>query len=392
MEDRLTLDQDAFSIEMQLLLVILRTENMEYVAENEQHLLSETNWKTFIDLARHHRVEPYLHYKLKQLTATGIPSFVKRTFNRDYRVNTFLMLQLCGEIERIGKLFAEHDIRALNLKGPVIAKDLYGDVSLRTSCDLDLVIPISDLQRAEALLAAEGYVKDDYIHTLLNDWKWRHHHTTFSHPQKRIKIELHWRLNPAPSKNPGFDALWERRRTSPSIGRHVYYLGKEDLFLFLVSHGARHGWSRLRWLLDIRQLLQQQPDPDKLVRLLHDNLCLRSGGQAIVLASELLDAEAGPELGKLAGSGRSRRLARDTLFYLERMVNLHTPPVPVEVERHHKRYLFDLLTPRQKLLFIASFLFPYPEDADTLPLPKPLHFLYVPLRPFLWAWRKLAGA
>ena len=32
-----------------------------------------------------------------------------------------------------------------------------------------------------------------------------------------------------------------------------------------------------------------------------------------------------------------------------------------------------------------SFLYPYPEDAETLPLPKYLHFLYFPLRPFLWA-------
>ena len=35
-----------------------------------------------------------------------------------------------------------------------------------------------------------------------------------------------------------------------------------------------------------------------------------------------------------------------------------------------------------------SFLYPYPEDAEILPLPKYLQFLYFPLRPFLWAWRK----
>ena len=29
-----------------------------------------------------------------------------------------------------------------------------------------------------------GYVKDDYIQTVLNDWKWRHHHVTYFHPEK----------------------------------------------------------------------------------------------------------------------------------------------------------------------------------------------------------------
>jgi hypothetical protein len=70
------------------------------------------------------------------------------------------------------------------------------------------------------------------------------------------------------------------------------------------------------------------------------------------------------------------------------MVNLHTDPIPEEVQRYHKRYLFSLLTNGQKLQFIASLLFPYPEDAATLPLPKSLHGFYFVLRPFLWLWRK----
>ena len=40
-------------------------------------------------------------------------------------------------------------------------------------------------------------MKDDYIQTVLNDWKWRHHHVTYFHPEKEIKLEIHWRLNPA---------------------------------------------------------------------------------------------------------------------------------------------------------------------------------------------------
>ena len=55
---------------------------------------------------------------------------------------------------------------------------------------------------------------------------------------------------------------------------------------------------------------------------------------------------------------------------------------------YHKRHLFSLMSNQQKFLFIMSFLYPYPEDAEILPLPKYLHFLYFPLRPFLWAWRK----
>ena len=78
----------------------------------------------------------------------------------------------------------------LVLKGPVLAVDLYGDVSLRTSGDLDILIPINDLDKAENFLLKLGYEKDDYIQTVLNDWKWRHHHVTYFHPQKGIKLKF----------------------------------------------------------------------------------------------------------------------------------------------------------------------------------------------------------
>ena len=108
-------------------------------------------------------------------------------------------------------------------------------------------------------------MKDDYIVKVLNDWKWRHHHITYFHPQKKIKLEVHWRLNPGPGKEPCFNELWERKRISSLTSFPVYFLGREDLFLFLVSHGARHGWSRLRWLVDIHQLVKQELDWSKLI-------------------------------------------------------------------------------------------------------------------------------
>jgi hypothetical protein len=125
--------------------------------------------------------------------------------------------------------------------------------------------------------------------------------------------------------------------------------------------------------------------------LLHKHSYLHIGGQALALVSALFKVTLAPDLEAMASMSRSRRLANEAMFYLKRIVNLHTNPVPEDVDRYHKRHLFALLTTRQKLQFILSFLFPYPEDAETLPLPKSLHILYVPLRPFLWAWRKTVG-
>ena len=201
-------------------------------------------------------------------------------------------------------------------------------------------------------------------------------------------MEVHWRLNPGPAKEPHFDELWDRKRKSSLTNYPIYFLGREDLFLFLVSHGARHGWSRLRWLIDIHQIVKQKLDWKKLIKLLKKYHYLHVGGQALILSSQLLKTPLVEEMKPLLSGNTSRRLAQEAIFYLENMVNLHTDPVPESVAKYHKRHLFSLMSYQQKLFFIMSFLYPYPEDAKALPLPKYLHFLYFPLRPVLWAWRK----
>ncbi|ASN05979.1 nucleotidyltransferase domain-containing protein [Virgibacillus necropolis] len=383
-----TLDLARIPKEVNLILALLKEGNEQYIKEHQVELCNKIDWNAFINQAKHHRVYPLLHNKIKLLEEQLVPTYVRQFLQQQYMQNTFQMLHLSGEMERVSKWFAESQISLLFLKGPVLAHELYGDVSLRTSSDLDMLIPVEKIDQAEQLLVSHGYKKDDYIQTVLNDWKWRHHHVTYIHPVKNIKLEIHWRLNPGPSKEPGFCELWKRKNKSTLTSFPVYLLGKEDLFLFLVSHGSRHGWSRLRWVVDIHRIMKQDINWEMVHELLKSNYFLGIGGQSIILASKLLNAQLTNEMKSLFISKRPRKLAQEAIFYLEAMINLHTDPVPDEVARYHKRYLFSLMSFQQKTIFIISFLYPYPEDAETLPLPKRLHFLYFPLRPILWAWRK----
>ncbi|MDQ0217471.1 Renal dipeptidase [Peribacillus cavernae] len=388
MDKNFRLDLSDLPKELRLILELLRSPNTENICVNSQDLLTDIDWDLFIAQTKHHRVYPILNTKIKLLDEDLIPPFVFQYLNQQYKKNTFQMLHLSAEMEQVCKLFSQEGIRTLFLKGPVLAQELYGDISLRTSSDVDFLIPIQELEQAEELLVKLGYEKDDYIETVLNDWRWRHHHVTYFHPYKRIKLEVHWRLNPGPGKEPTFNELWERKSRSTLTSSPIYLLGREDLFLFLVSHGARHGWSRLRWLIDIKQLMKQEVKWETAYKLLKSYGYHHVGGQGIILALQLLHTDFLDEMGPMLVSERSQRLAQEAIFYLETMVNLHTDPVPEDVARYHKHHLFSLMSYRQKFFFIISFLHPYPEDAETLPLPEKLHFLYFPLRPLLWAWRK----
>ncbi|MBW4082050.1 nucleotidyltransferase family protein [Paenibacillus sp. S150] len=391
MTDGYALDKKSLSKELMLLLAVLKTDDIDETAERNPQMFADIDWELWVRLSLHHRVFPYIYPKLSRMHEEHVPAGVTQRLKWEYRKNTVQMLQLSGEMGYIGEELAKQNIRSLFLKGPVLAQELYGDISLRTSRDLDFLVPMEQLAEAEALLVRLGYIKEEDFESILGDWKWREHHTTFNHPAKGIKAEVHWRLSPGPSREPGFDELWRRARTSSHFGRNVHYLGSEDLFLFLVAHGSRHGWSRLRWLLDIKLLLLQKPDSGKLSGLLQRYNYADAGGQALLLAADLLEAPVEPALAGLAERPKARRIARLALFYVARMVNLHNPPLEPEVKRHYKYYQPAILTPWHQLLYVIGFLYPYAADAKTLPLPKRLHVLYFPLRPFLWTWRRVRG-
>ncbi|MGG1629479.1 nucleotidyltransferase domain-containing protein [Rossellomorea sp. NRS-1567] len=371
--------------ELLLIIDILKHDKLQ---EN-RFRVSSVDWEEFVRLVKHHRVYPQVYIKLVEYPITFIPDYVMKILKQLYQKNTFHMLHLSGAMVKVSQLFSDNSIKALFLKGPILATDIYGELSLRTCSDLDVLIHIDNLEEVDALLKYNGYKKDDYITTILSDWKWRHHHVTYYHPENKVKVEIHWRLNPGPSKEPGFKELWSSRREKPiSSHNSLAYLGREHLLCFLLTHGARHGWSRLRWLEDVRLLLQQDIEWENVDGILREYQCTHLYKKTLLLCTELFSTSTHLETQRNFEDQQSVHLAQQTLYYLENKVNLHSTPLPVDIAEFHKKYLFLIKPFQQKVWFYLSLLHPYPEDLHTLYLPKKLHFLYFPLRPFLSVWRR----
>ncbi|MCU6600470.1 nucleotidyltransferase family protein [Peribacillus frigoritolerans] len=377
MEDKnYRIDLSLISKELKLILEIIKTKNDDIIGLFKNELFSNIDWDIFLKLAKHHRIYPFIYGKLKSINDKIIPNYVIQTLYNDYKKNTFQMLQLSGEMEQVSELFTKNQIRTLFLKGPVIAADIYGDISLRTSKDLDILIPITNLEKAENLLLSLGYEKKR-VPNVLNEWKWRSLHDTYYHSQKQIQIEIHWRLHPSPSKEPSFDELWERKRVSKITTYPVFFLGEEDLFLFLIAHGARHGWFRLRWLVDVNQMLNKGVEVEKINIFSKKYKYRHIVGQALILASQLFDTTINKEFKSLTRN-HSKKLAQKSFFFINQMNEFEYP----------KDYLFSLKSTSNKFLSLLILIYPTYVDTEILRLPKRLHFLYFPLRPFLWVWRK----
>lgn len=386
MDHKFQLDLTLMPKELKILLELIKDDNDEHIHQRKNVWFTSMDWDYFLKLAMHHRIYPLVYLKLKEVASELTPSYVLQTLQVEYQKNTFQMLRLSGEMERVSKLFTENQIRSLFLKGPAVAHDLYGDISLRTSKDLDILIPEPDLEKTENLLLNEGYEKEE-APTVLNEIKWRHHHIAYFHPKKKIQIEIHWRLHPRPMKEPKFEELWERKSTSSLTKHPVSFLGREDLVLYLIAHGARHGWFRLRWLKDIDQMFKHKMDYKKISLFIKEYQHQRLVGQASVLTSELFNRSIYVHFNGLLQRGYSQNLAQKAIYYMQEIMQIHGE-VSEEVLSYHKHYLFSLKSIRQKVLFTIISFYPNPLDEATLTLPKQLHFLYFPLRPFLWTWRK----
>ncbi|MFK4391694.1 Renal dipeptidase [Bacillus sp. AFS026049] len=406
--DKSSLDLSNIPKEIKILLQIMSENNIS-LSSLKNVSFSNIDWELFLQLAEHHRVVPLIYSKMKKINHKGIPSHVTETLYKEYKKNTFQMLNFSGEMEQVSKLFTENQIRLLFLKGPIIAADLYGDISLRTSKDLDILIQKKDLTKAEQLLLNFGYVKEENLDNL-DEWKWMNHHLTFFHPQKKVEIEIHWRLHPPPTKVPSFNELWNRKRISPLTSYPVYFFGKEDLFLYLIAHGAKHGWFRLRWLADIDQIIRKRIISEKDILMLKNYQNQHLGGQAqfligqaLLLSSQLLKTPIHEEMQTFRGKKRSRKLAQLAIFYITEKGQVYIKkskdacseyPESHSIKSNLKksfiinRYLFSIKSNLQKFIFVIKLLFPSSADEETLRLPKPLYFLYLPLHPLLWFWRK----
>lgn len=149
-------------------------------------------------------------------------------------------------------------VRAVALKGPLLAERLYGSPLARASVDLDLLVLPSELERAMAALARAGYQAGSARE--VRGYRRHHHHVPLGHAAYPT-VELHFaayvgfgvELAAAPLLARSIP--WQ----SPSTGLRARVLRAEDELVYLAVHGAGHRFARLVWLYDLKLLARAHP-------------------------------------------------------------------------------------------------------------------------------------
>jgi hypothetical protein len=178
------------------------------------------------------------------------------------------------------------------------------------------------------------------------------------------------------------DGIFSRAVLVTLCGRRVPTMAPEDLLLTLCIHGAKHGWSQLKWVCDLDRIIAANPELDWDFTFAHARL-LR--GERLLLlglsvAAELLGTELPPEaLARVREDGIAAELASSAA----RGFRLYSggdgePPASAstylrsrEDLRDRFAYCFGMLTT------------PTLADWESLSLPDalfPLYYVHRPLR------------
>jgi Uncharacterised nucleotidyltransferase len=348
-------------------------------------LAAGVRWRILLDLAERHGVQPLLYQGLSRADGL-VPAPEMRVLAQLYQANLHKSLLIARELIHLVDHLAGIRIEVLAYKGVALAEPVYGDMALRQTGDIDLLIHSRDLLQIQAAVRELGYVP----HLSLSVAQERPYLNSgyeyvFDGRAGRNLLELQWAILPRfYAVDFDHDELFRRAVSVKVAGHPMKTPSPEDLFLILSVHAAKHVWGRLIWLCDLARIMclpqldwswiASQSRVLGIVRILRVSLLLTSRLLQVNFpeaADRNLPAD--PEADALA-SEIEAQIANASEFHVESLAYFKLMLRLRENRRDRRRFLTRLI------------LTPGPGEWSAVRLPEPLFPLYHLVR--LW---RLAG-
>ena len=283
------------------------------------------DWARFLRVVARQRVSGLAYAALKS-AGVAPPPEIEAALARSAQAVAVRALALAAEAVRLQALLEASGVPALFIKGAALAQLAYAGQSVKHCRDIDVLVAPADAERAFALLEQEGYAavvpKGPLTEAQRRIVFRLHKDIELYKPERRLSVELHWRLmdNPVLLETVGAHSPSQQVLV---LGGALSTLADAQLFAYLVTHGATHCWFRLKWLADLNAWLAGKNDHEvqgfyAAAEALGVGSC---AGQALLLcelllgysipaalASRLQAPQTAPDAGR--GRGRDGRTGR----------------------------------------------------------------------------------
>jgi hypothetical protein len=325
------------------LLVLCSVDIQTQKQKKDMLKLLQTNidWEKFFQLAVKHRTYPLVSKNLKNIELENMEGLILlEELSSMNQLDSFLQM---SELLRLMNNFKKLDIKAISIKGPALANYVYADMSMRVSRDIDILVSIDDLTMVDRILIGEGFVPIkaskqaflQYKNYVLKNF----HHTSYKN-EIGIQLELHWCLNEG-DDTLSFETLWDYRKENQIYGRTVNLLNDEENLIYLIVHGSKHAWKRLRWICDIYEITcKKEIDWNYIVRKMKKQGKLHLLHQTFLLLNKLFQYQ--PPV-RLKASVKVRRAGRHlAAIAFQFLINTEEEPEAYGQSLFYlyKRYMF----------------------------------------------------
>jgi hypothetical protein len=378
--------------EKRLLVCCARTRIEPRMAQEIRDLAAASlDWDFLLTAAAENSILPLLARQLASAAADIVPPNQLERLKNGARANAVRCLVLTAELIKIMDLFRSQGIQAMPYKGPVLAVQAYGDVTLREFDDLDIVLRQRDMAKANDVIQNTGYrPRFPWIFasggSSVIPGEYNYHDE-----ERRLIVELHTErtLRHFPIR-PDLDEMARRSVSVALSGHEVPTFGPEDMLPLLCIHGSKDFWERISWIADISEFVQSQPrlDWNQVIRRAD---ALRAGRMlniGLALAAKLLAAPLPDEVSaRVRSDSVAAAIASEAA---QRHLRRESPERDTAARFHFRRRMVQgTLAGWRYSMWLATQ--PADEDGAMMRLPRPLAPLYAVLRP-LRLWRKYGSS
>jgi hypothetical protein len=249
-------------LETQLILGCAQTAIPPLQSEQISRILCQTlDWDYVLFTASRNGLLPILSWNLLENFPGALPPEIKESLFSFYQSHTQENLFLAFKLTEIVRLLRKNGIPVFSFKGATLAIQAYGNLALRHYVDLDILVQPKHFDKTINLLLSNGYKTIGSSGPLKRKVLFftRKKDLSLISPGNRVRIELHWKLSGSHFALPfELNQLWDRLDKLSFGGTELSVFAFNDLFVYLCLHGSRHGWERIAWICDLRELIRSQ--------------------------------------------------------------------------------------------------------------------------------------
>lgn len=290
---------------------------------------SDIRWDRLLALSRRHRMQGLVWEGL-QSVAGQIPEGVATHLRDDAAEVIRANLQTAAETARLLGRFKDAGVDLLFLKGLALGALAYRNPYLKMGWDIDLLVSVTQLDRACRLLRSAGYtpvIPAASNEQQLAEWHEVRKESVWRRADGAFYIDLHSRLSDNPALLGQVGMASPRQFVALGEGIEIPTLATDELFAYLAVHGASSCWFRLKWVADFAGFLSTKSEME--VERLYDCSQRLGAGRAAAQALLLVESRFGIELAprfrlKLDADPVNRWLANSALR------EIHSPVEPTE--------------------------------------------------------------